>query len=345
MRSVDAFETHGDRAAVFGAAIFGRRDSPLRMPRTATMILLVVVTIAFGIFVSVSGGESESPQVAVLVEAQAAPPAQNSSAGGEAAEAPGAEDVAAGQLPPPERGGVLERIKPLRLSSAPSNVSGVTCPAYRFRGSKSADAKHTHEAMVKYTRYVGQYCNATGLLQMHVDLSTYLRFLDTVARIVKLKQGDFIFDWGSGCGTMLNYYGMTHGTTGVGIDVTEAAVVHARAHARGEQLFCHMDGSDLRTFPTEAFDAVVSWATLYHVRRTLVQCEIVHHLVRMLKPGGVAYIGHLRTEKTQEYWKKNKCHPPNATIVRYRDARTFHMPAFRRNNFFSLVVTKANATA
>jgi len=238
----------------------------------------------------------------------------------------------------------LGRINPLRDGPAPLEVHNVTCPAYRFRGSKSADAKHTHEAMVKYTRYVGQYCNSTGLLQMHVDLATYLRFLDTVARIVRMKPGDFIFDWGSGCGTMLNYYQLTHGTSGVGIDVTEAAVLHARAHARGSQLFCHMDGSDLRTFPSNTFDAVVSWATLYHVRRTLVQCEIVHHLVRMLKPGGIAYIGHLRTEKTQEYWKKNKCHPPDATIVRYRDARTFHMPAFRRNNFFSLVVTKANAT-
>lgn len=231
-------------------------------------------------------------------------------------------------------------INPLRTRDVVHAVMNVTCPSYRFRGSKSADGKHTHEAMVKYTRYVKQYCNSTGLLQMHVDLRTYIRFMDTVARIVRLKPGDFIFDWGSGCGTMLNYFSSQFNTTGIGIDVTEAAVQHAQRHGRDNQLFCFMDGSDLRHFPSNSFDAIVSWATLYHVRRTLVQCDIVHHMVRMLKPGAVAYVGHLRTEKTQDYWRKGKCRPPNATIVRHRDSRTFHMPSFRRNNFFSLVITK-----
>jgi 2-polyprenyl-3-methyl-5-hydroxy-6-metoxy-1,4-benzoquinol methylase len=253
----------------------------------------------------------------------------------------------ASQAPASHRSGALspDMINPVR-GADPVAVGplGLTCPSYRFRGSKSADGKHTHEAMVKYTRYVKQYCNATGMLQMHLDLATYIRFLDTVALMAKLKPNDVIFDWGSGCGTMLNYYAMKYNTTGVGIDVTEAAVQHARTHGRDGQLFCFMDGADLRHFPSGSFDAIVTWATLYHVRRTLVQCDIVHQFVRMLKPGGIAYVGHLRTEKTQEYWKKGKCRPPNATVVRRSDAKTFHMASFRRNNFFSLVVTKDAAT-
>lgn len=246
----------------------------------------------------------------------------------------------------PRKRGVHPSLDDINPSTADGTESQAArdkaaCPAFRFRGSKTADAKHNHEAMVKYTRYVHQYCNSTGMLQMHVGLETYLGFLDTVARIVKMAPGARVFDWGCGCGTMLNYYHLRYNTTGVGIDITEAAVLHARAHAQPQQTFCFMDGADLRHFASDSFDAVVSWATLYHVRRTLVQCEIVHQLVRMLRPGGIAYIGHLRTEKTQEYWrKKHKCVIPNATIARLRDHRTFHMPSFKRNAFFSLVVTK-----
>ncbi len=231
----------------------------------------------------------------------------------------------------------VDRYNPPREMDPPGEIK---CPAFRFPSSKSADGKSIHDAVSKYSRYVQQYCNKTGLLQMNVGGDTYSFILDTVAKMARIPQNGRIFDWGSGCGTMLNYYHVKFNTTGVGIDVTEAAVSHARTHAQPRQLFCFLDGSYLKPFPSDYFDAVVSWATLYHVRRTLVQCDIVHQLIRMLKPGGVAYIGHLRTEKTQEYWKKMRCTHPNATLARYRDFKTFHQSSWKRHQFFSIVVTK-----
>ena len=218
---------------------------------------------------------------------------------------------------------LLHQVNP----AAPSTPDTYHCPPTRIQSVRTADGKNIHEAMVKYTRYTRQYCNRTGMLQMHVGLRSFIFFMDIIARVVRIQPGYHLFDWGSGCGTMLNYYAMKWNTTGIGIDVTAEAVHHAVTHRRPGNHFCWMDGSDIRSFPSDAFDAVVSWATLYHVRRTLVQCMIVHQLVRMLKPGGYAFIGHLRTEKTQEYWKKrNKCPIPGASWTRYRDYKLFHMP-------------------
>eukprot|EP00331_Platyophrya_macrostoma_P012714 CAMPEP_0176411050 /NCGR_PEP_ID=MMETSP0127-20121128/3393_1 /TAXON_ID=938130 /ORGANISM="Platyophrya macrostoma, Strain WH" /LENGTH=192 /DNA_ID=CAMNT_0017790607 /DNA_START=21 /DNA_END=599 /DNA_ORIENTATION=+ len=178
------------------------------------------------------------------------------------------------------------------------------------------------------------------MLQMNVEFKTYGWILDKIASMARIKPNDRILDWGSGCGTMLNYFHLKFNTSGIGIDLTEPAVQHSVHHAQPRQQFCHMDGSNMRPFPSESFDAIVSWATLYHIRRTLVQCDVVHHFVRTLKPGGVAYVGHLRTEKTQEYWKKGRCRHENATIVRYRDFKTFHQPSWKRHQFFSVIVTK-----
>lgn len=214
------------------------------------------------------------------------------------------------------------------------------CPGYRIPSSKSADGKSIHEHVTKYTRYVNQYCNHTGMLQMNVEFKTYGWILDKIANMARIKKNHHIFDWGCGCGTMLNYFHLKYNTTGIGIDITENAIQHARHHSQPGQQFCHMDGADMRRFPSNSYDAIVSWATLYHIRRTLVQCEVVHHMVRMLKPGGIAYVGHLRTEKTQEYWKKGRCRHENATIVRYRDYKTFHQPSWKRHQFFSVIVTK-----
>ena len=234
----------------------------------------------------------------------------------------------------------VEKYNPLREMDPPGDIK---CPSFRFPSSKSADGKSVHDAVAKYSRYVQQYCNKTGLLQMNVGGDTYSFILDTVGKMARIPQNGKIFDWGSGCGTMLNYYHVKYNTTGVGIDVTETAIQHARSHAQPGQLFCFMDGSNLKPFPSDYFDAIVSWATLYHVRRTLVQCDIVHQFIRMLKPGGVAYVGHLRTEKTQEYWKKMKCTHANATLARYRDYKTFHQSSWKRHQFFSIVVTKHTA--
>eukprot|EP00759_Apiculatamorpha_spiralis_P015917 PhF_6_TR22381/c0_g1_i3/m.31748 len=216
-----------------------------------------------------------------------------------------------------------------------------TCPRRLFPSMKSADGGSVREAIHKYTLYTRLYCNKTGMMQMYFSFNHYIYFLDIIAQVVHLKRGDVIMDWGSGCGTMLNYFHKVYNTTGIGLDATEEAVLYAKKHAADNQIFCHTDATrGMSHFKSNTFDAIVSWAALYHVRRTLQQCETVNEMVRVLKPGGIAFLCHLRTEKTQKFWSRHKCQLTNGSYVKAMDAKTFHVSSFKRNGFFSLVVTK-----
>lgn len=219
------------------------------------------------------------------------------------------------------------------------------CPLYRHKIGKDADSKTNNDAVKKYTRYTHQFCNTSGMLQMFFNLRRYLFFLDVMAKIVNLKEGDKVFDLGSGCGTMLNYYHLKFGTTGLGIDITGDAVAHAKSHARENQTFCHLDATLLRAFPSNSFDVVMSWAVLYHLRRTWVQCAVMKELTRMLKPGGVALMAQIRTEKTQAFWKKGKCQIEGASWRRLSDTSIFREKSFKRNGFFSIYLTKDGESA
>lgn len=229
-------------------------------------------------------------------------------------------------------------VNPVR-SMDPVNATLFSCPRFRVLGD-DADKKKAEKHVSKYNRYAADYCNSTGLMQMNIPADVHLNVLSTIAKLVRLKPNDIVLDWGSGCGTMLNYFHLQYNTTGVGLDITEGAVKFAWSHSQPRQTFCWMDGSDMSLFPSSTFDAVVSWGAVYHVRRTQVQCDIIRHFVRILKPGGIAFVGHVRTDKSQDYWKRNKCAVGNAGIVRLRDFRTFRMSAWKRNGFFSLVVSK-----
>ena len=76
-------------------------------------------------------------------------------------------------------------------------------------------------ALDNYTRYLREYCAVTGVLQMHIPFERYTAILDTIAVLVCLRPGMRVFDFGSGCGTMLNYFHKRFNTTGVGIDLTD----------------------------------------------------------------------------------------------------------------------------
>lgn len=248
-----------------------------------------------------------------------------------------AEEAASGEVLTDSKGRI---INPVRMMDPPvANRSVFICPKFRAAGN-DADRKKLMEHISKYSRYANDYCNTTGLMQMNIPKASHLQILSTIARIARVKQNDVVLDWGCGCGTLLNYLHLQFNTTGVGLDMTDGAIAFAKTHSQPRQTFCWMDGSDMSRFPSEAFDAIVSWGGVYHVRRTMVQCDIVKHFVRILKPGGVAFVGHVRTDKSQEYWKKNKCVPPNSSLVRYRDFKTFRQPSWKRHGFFSIVVSK-----
>jgi 2-polyprenyl-3-methyl-5-hydroxy-6-metoxy-1,4-benzoquinol methylase len=318
---------------------------PQTVGRVALIVALATIVAVQHMLRCVPAASDDVDDTAPLGASTTPPRAPHSAAAANAQPSP------SGMAPQPAMSvgdaALLRAINPNATTASVTATTGGQCPMFRFRSDKSADAKRAHASMVKYTRYVEQYCATTGMLQMHIPLRTYLGFLDIIATVVGLRRGDRVFDWGCGCGTMLNYYHQQFNTTGVGIDLTEAAVKHALQHRQPRQTFCFMDGASLKSFADNSFDAVVSWATLYHVRRSLVQCDIVHQIVRIMRPGAVAFIGHFRTDKAMAYWKNHqrKCPVPGATLVRRSDANTFRQPAFRRNSFFSIIVTKHNVTA
>jgi ubiquinone/menaquinone biosynthesis C-methylase UbiE len=292
-------------------------------------------------------GANASAAAAPLAEAPPAPEAAvNASSPEEVAKRMRVFNSFVARVREKTRGGIktnddsdlLQVLSPLR--AAPLMPPRGLCPDYRYRAGKDADSRTNSDVVHKYSRYTSQYCNTTGMLQMHFGLAHFVGFLDILASIAGVRPGMHIFDLGSGCGTMLNYLNLKFGTTGVGVDMTIDAVTHSRLHARDGQHFCHLDATMLRYFPSAHFDAVVSWAMLYHVRRTWVQCAILNEVCRILKPGAIAYVGHLRTEKTQAFWKKGRCVATGCTWRRLADAATFRVASFRRHAFFSIYMRR-----
>eukprot|EP00755_Sulcionema_specki_P010468 Sspe_Gene.46575::Locus_23274_Transcript_2_2_Confidence_0.625_Length_1250::g.46575::m.46575 len=181
----------------------------------------------------------------------------------------------------------------------------------------------------KYRRYVAS-CRTTGTLFMDVRLHTFLHVMESIAKWVELRQGLRILDWGSGCGTKLNYWNLKYGTVGVGVDITRPAVEWAAGHARPNQTFCWADGSKvLSLFPNSSFDRVISHSALYHVMPLSVQCKVVRHSLRIVRDGGIVWVGHLRTTQARNYWRSRpleKCRMPqqwNVTATVMKDTRVF----------------------
>jgi SAM-dependent methyltransferase len=247
-------------------------------------------------------------------------------------------------------GETMYRVRPSDATSlvavprgGPTDPYARSCPylPLRLKGRRPDDRK-LMTAIAKYTNYVNLYCNSSGMLQMFVPFDLYLSILDKIARIIGLQENDRILDFGSGCGTTLNYYGWRFNTTGTGVDLTAAAVGHAVAHAWPNQLFCHAEGAHfLSLLPENYFDQVVSWSVIHHIRRKQHQCATVAAMVRVVKPGGYVFVGHLRGEHTLDFWvKKRRCNLPGATYRVLTDYKVFGIEAFRRNRYPSVLVRK-----
>lgn len=103
-----------------------------------------------------------------------------------------------------------------------------------------------------------------------------------------LRPGDLVLDWGSGCGHKLSWANRLFGVEGLGVELVKATAAWARRHSAGTH--CHADGRDLSWIPSGSFDAVISFAALYHLHGR-EQCDVVGQLVEKLRPGGRAWLG------------------------------------------------------
>jgi ubiquinone/menaquinone biosynthesis C-methylase UbiE len=220
------------------------------------------------------------------------------------------------------------------------------CPKISFRlNGKRPDDKKLMTAISKYSGYVKQYCNNSGMLQMHVTFTTYLSIFDKIASMIGLRQNQRVFDLGCGCGTTLNYLYRRFNITGTGVDLTSDAIDHAVRHAQPQQLFCHSEGARfLGALPSNYFDHAISWSVIHHIRRKQHQCAVAAEMVRVVKPGGYVFVGHLRGEHTIDYWtKKRRCNITGTKLRVLTDYRVFGVEAFRRNRYPSILLRKDGA--
>ena len=184
----------------------------------------------------------------------------------------------------------------------PSSVTNnLTCPPNPHQGVRKRNGCINCS---KYKRYVS-YCDTTGTLFMDVRLPSFIHVMDTIAKKASFKPGMRILDWGSGCGTKLNYWRMRYGVHGIGLDYTKVIVDYATERSRDGLTFCWADGSKaLKYFPDNSFDRVVSHSALYHVMPVKSQCKVVLQAVRITKPGGIIWFGHFRSSPAIKFWKR-----------------------------------------
>ena len=126
---------------------------------------------------------------------------------------------------------------------------------------------------------------------------------------IQAKPGDYVFDWGSGCGTKLRYLEAHFNASGLGIDISRTSVTWAnRQSARSTS--CWADGTDLAWLPTDCFDHVVSFGALGYVyvsRESYGEgllCDIVDELCRITKNGGYLFLGGMLKEPPRSYYRE-----------------------------------------
>lgn len=133
-------------------------------------------------------------------------------------------------------------------------------------------------------------CAGDGIWN-RVTIKDHHAILQNIARLARIQQGSFVFDWGSGCGHQLEFLHKEFGCTGVGIDVSSKTIEYARANTSKANLHCVADGTKLEWIPNGFFDHAYSFGSIYHVYNRSKFCHILRQLVRIVKPGGTIYNG------------------------------------------------------
>ena len=132
----------------------------------------------------------------------------------------------------------------------------------------------------------------------------YRAFADWIARTEPyaferidrhLWTGQRVLEVGCGQGTVLTYLA-GKGADAVGVDMSRASVDRTRAGAQqlgiATRVHVAIGDAEMLPFPSESFDAVVSFGVLHHTPDTARSVEEVR---RVLKPGGLAVVMLYRT--------------------------------------------------
>eukprot|EP00440_Ansanella_granifera_P070056 gb/GFBE01076004.1/.p1 GENE.gb/GFBE01076004.1/~~gb/GFBE01076004.1/.p1 ORF type:complete len:534 (+),score=98.99 gb/GFBE01076004.1/:1-1602(+) len=119
--------------------------------------------------------------------------------------------------------------------------------------------------------------------------------VEVVAERLGFRPGQLLLDWGSGCGHTLSWAKAYYDVDGIGIEATPSAASWASRFSMGKH--CAIDGRQLGWVPDGLFDYVFSYAAITHLEME-EQCFVARQLVQKLRPGGKAFFGWNRAQRT-----------------------------------------------
>jgi ubiquinone/menaquinone biosynthesis C-methylase UbiE len=247
--------------------------------------------------------------------------------------------------------GELRALRQKAQMAANGAFRGVTCPPYDTDIDalqiplKHLPRKRKTSVAEKYDRRANN-CASNGIWN-RVRIEDHHKILHHMVRLGRVKRGSFVLDWGSGCGHSLQFLSMEYDVHGVGIDVSNKTIAYARENTTKANLHCVADGSKLQWFPSNTFDHVISFGSIYHVYNRTMFCHVLRQLVRIVKVGGTIYNG---WTENGEYHRQHvaRCFedlPVKATVyeesVEYKDVDLFPLKAEQvKPNTYSLVLEK-----
>jgi ubiquinone/menaquinone biosynthesis C-methylase UbiE len=135
----------------------------------------------------------------------------------------------------------------------------------------------------------GNQCTERGMWK-HNLLSAHKCAIMTVGQKAKLKPGDSVFDVGIGCGHKMWWLRRAFGVKTTGIDISKAGIEWAQK-SLVDGSHCVGDATHMSWVPSDSFDLVFSFATIYHISTAAQQCKAMREMVRIAKPGGLVYNG------------------------------------------------------
>jgi len=117
-----------------------------------------------------------------------------------------------------------------------------------------------------------------------------------MAKVLDLDPRDRVLDWGSGCGSELEAAAAHSKFKAVGVDVVQENVDFATKHTETKSTYCLANAGSGLPFSDNSFDAVISNAALYHVDGLENEKKAMKEVVRVLSPGGCAWMGWLGSD-------------------------------------------------
>eukprot|EP01001_Neometanema_parovale_P004815 NODE_1711_length_1632_cov_43.522200_g1631_i0.p1 GENE.NODE_1711_length_1632_cov_43.522200_g1631_i0~~NODE_1711_length_1632_cov_43.522200_g1631_i0.p1 ORF type:complete len:278 (+),score=10.41 NODE_1711_length_1632_cov_43.522200_g1631_i0:300-1133(+) len=195
------------------------------------------------------------------------------------------------------------------------------CPS-NSRTSRIEDRYATHGTRVlhgvarKYSGYALWNCAIDRDNWQLFNKEDHRAIASNILKRIGATPGDFILDWGAGCGTKVRFHERSGPTSaGFGIDISEVSVWFANRFPKTRSCFCHGDGARIDWLPSATFDHVISFGAVYHLFNSSAYeppadpvefdptlCNTVSELLRVVKPGGFVLLdGHMHWPPTDYY--------------------------------------------